>query len=589
MLSRIIGHQISRSQKVKQPLCHISRHLSASSIRSQNDSSALNKEYDAIIIGAGHNGLVASAYLQKAGLNTLVLERRHVIGGAAVTEEIVPGYKFSRCSYVLSLLRPIIVEDLELKKHGLKVHLRSDHAFTPLLEEPGPNGRPRSLLMSKDEEFTKQQIAQFSKKDAEVYHKFDEYLNKIAGALGPLLDNPPLDLLPSSRTSFKQKMQMVDIVKSIAQSGKTLGQDIPEFYNLLTAPMNKILDSWFESEPLKATLATDSVIGAFLTPDTPGSGYVLLHHVMGEIDGVKGAWGYAEGGMGAVSASIASAARSHGATILTEKPVSSLLISDDDRACGVVLKDGTEIKSKMVLSNATPKITFLDLIPSGILPEKLRQEVSSFDFKSPVTKINVAVDRLPNFTALPNNSDNTPGPNHFGTIHLNCERTDLLNKAYNSAMVGEIPELPMIEMCIPSSLDPTLAPEGCHVISLFTQYTPYELSGGRQWDEETKNTYCDRVFDCIEAYAPGFKESVVGRDILPPPELERIFGLTGGNIFHGAMSLDQLYFSRPFPSCGSYRTPIKGLYLCGSGSHPGGGVMGAPGRNAALVVKADMS
>nr|XP_054766376.1 pyridine nucleotide-disulfide oxidoreductase domain-containing protein 2-like [Lytechinus pictus] len=589
MLSRVIRHQISRSQKVKQPLCHIARHLSASSIRSQNDSSALNKEYDAIIIGAGHNGLVASAYLQKAGLKTLVLERRHVIGGAAVTEEIVPGYKFSRCSYVLSLLRPIIVEDLELKKHGLKVHLRSDHAFTPLLEEPGPNGRPRSLLMSKDEEFTKQQIAQFSQKDAEVYHKFDEYLTKIAGALGPLLDNPPLDLQPSSRTSFKQKMQMVDIVKSIAQSGKKLGQDIPEFYNLLTAPMNKILDSWFESEPLKATLATDSVIGAFLTPDTPGSGYVLLHHVMGEIDGVKGAWGYAEGGMGAVSASIASAARSHGATILTEKPVSSLLISDDDKACGVVLEDGTEIKSKMVLSNATPKITFLDLVPSGILPEKLRQEVSSFDFKSPVTKINVAVDRLPNFTAMPNNSDNTPGPNHFGTIHLNCERTDLLNKAYDSAMVGEIPELPMIEMCIPSSLDPTLAPEGCHVISLFTQYTPYELSGGRQWDEETKNMYCDRVFDCIEAYAPGFKESVVGRDILPPPELERIFGLTGGNIFHGAMSLDQLYFSRPFPSCGSYRTPIKGLYLCGSGSHPGGGVMGAPGRNAALVVKADMS
>ncbi|XP_030841597.1 pyridine nucleotide-disulfide oxidoreductase domain-containing protein 2 [Strongylocentrotus purpuratus] len=588
MLSRPVRHQIQRGQKVKQCMGHLFRHLSSSSARRQNDSSALNKEYDAIIVGAGHNGLVASAYLQKAGLNTLVLERRHLIGGAAVTEEIVPGYKFSRCSYVLSLLRPIIVKDLELKKHGLKVHLRSDHAFTPLLEEPGPNGRPRSLLMSKDEEFTKQQIAQFSKKDAEAYHEFDEYLMRIAGAIGPLLDNPPLDLKPGSRSSLKQKMQMVDIVKSMAKSGKALGQDIPEFYKLLTAPMNKILDSWFESEPLKATLATDSVIGAFLTPDTPGSGYVLLHHVMGEIEGVKGAWGYAEGGMGAVSGCIASSARSHGATILTEKPVSSVLVSGDNQACGVVLEDGTEIKSKMVLSNATPKITFLDLIPSGILPEEFVQEVSSFDFKSPVTKINVAVNRLPNFTAMPNKSDNTPGPNHFGTIHLNCERTDLLNKAYDSAMLGEIPELPMIEMCIPSSLDPTLAPEGCHVISLFTQYTPYELSGGRQWDEETKDMYCDRVFDCIEAYAPGFKDSVVGRDILTPPDLERIFGLTGGNIFHGAMSLDQLYFSRPFPSCGSYRTPIKGLYLCGSGSHPGGGVMGAPGRNAAMVVKADM-
>ncbi|XP_072177377.1 pyridine nucleotide-disulfide oxidoreductase domain-containing protein 2-like [Diadema setosum] len=569
------------------PLTQVSQHFGSSSVRCQRGGDPLTKEYDAIVIGAGHNGLVAAAYLQKAGLDTLVLERRHVIGGAAVTEEIVPGFKFSRCSYLLSLLRPTIVKDLELKKHGLKVYLRPEHAFTPLLEEPGPSGRPRSLLMSRDEEFTKQQIAQFSQKDAEAYFKFDDYLNRIASAITPLLDNPPIDLNPSSRASMKQKMQMLDTVKSIAKSGKILGRDIPAFYELLTAPMNKILDRWFESEPLKATLATDSVIGAFLTPDTPGSGYVLLHHVMGEVDGVKGAWAYAEGGMGAVSASIANSAKSHGATILTDKPVSSVLVSGDNAACGVVLEDGTEIRSKVVLSNATPKITFLDLLPSGLLPAEFVQQVSSFDFKSPVTKINVAVDRLPNFAALPNKSDDTPGPNHTGTIHLNCEKTSLLNDAYDDAVKGELPTKPMIEMCIPSSLDPTLAPPGCHVISLFTQYTPYELSGGRQWDDATKDTYCDRVFDSIEAYAPGFKDSVVGRDILPPPDLERIFGLTGGNIFHGAMSLDQLYFSRPFPSCGSYRTPVRGLYLCGSGSHPGGGVMGAPGKNAAMVVRAD--
>ncbi|XP_072026882.1 pyridine nucleotide-disulfide oxidoreductase domain-containing protein 2-like [Amphiura filiformis] len=563
-----------------------SRYLSTTSqLNTQRDP--LCQEYDAIIVGAGHNGLITAAYLQKAGFKTLVLERRHLIGGAAVTEEIIPGYKFSRCSYVLSLLRPTIYKDLELKKHGLKVYIRDSHSFTPLLEEPGPSGRPRSLLLGRNEQETCRQIAQFSKRDAEMYIKYEEKMGAMAEALGPLLDSPPLDVTAVAGGRARDIINNLGALKSVVKAGGMLGKNIAPFYELLTAPMIKILDRWFESEPLKATLATDSVIGAMVTPDTPGSGYVLLHHVMGEIEGIKGGWGYVEGGMGAVSGSIAKAAMEHGATILTEKPVSSIMVNGSNDACGVVLEDGTEVRSKTVFSNATPQVTYLNLVPPGVLPQEFVEEIASVDYKSPVTKINVAVDRLPNFTALPNNRDNTPGPHHTCTIHLNCEATSLINEAYDDAMNGNLPEKPMIEMCIPSSLDPTIAPEGCHVLSLFTQYTPYTLKG-LEWNDDTKNLYADKVFDTIESYAPGFKDSVVGRDILPPPDLERIFGLTGGNIFHGAMSLDQLYFTRPVTSSSSYRSPVKGLYLCGSGAHPGGGVMGACGRNAAYVAQTDL-
>ncbi|XP_071792921.1 pyridine nucleotide-disulfide oxidoreductase domain-containing protein 2-like [Asterias amurensis] len=548
---------------------------------------ALTKEYDAIIIGAGHNGLTASAYLQKAGLKTLVLERRHVIGGAAVTEEIVPGFKFSRCSYVLSLLRPDIYKDLELKKHGLKVHIRKAYAYTPLLEAPGSSGRPRSLLLTCDDKQTYEQIAQFSEKDAKNYFEYEHQMTAIAQAIGPLLDAPPVELSALGSGSLRERLAMWPAIKAALKSGKALGKNLPQFYELLTAPMDKILDRWFESEPLKATLATDSVIGAMVTPSTPGSGYVLIHHVMGEVEGIKGAWGYAEGGMGAVSGSIASAAKAHGATILTEKPVDTIMLDGNQRACGVVLEDGTEIRSKMVLSNATARLTYLNLTPQEALPKEFIQEVKAIDYKSPVTKINVAVDRLPNFKASPTDS-NQPGPHHTCTIHLNCETTDLLTDAYEPCQKGQIADRPMIEMCIPSSMDRTIAPEGCHVLSLFTQYTPYHLADGKEWDEETKNAYADKVFDNIENYCSGFKSSVIGRDILPPPELERIFGLTGGNIFHGAMSLDQLYFARPVMSSSSYRSPVAGLYLCGSGAHPGGGVMGAPGRNAAHVASMDL-
>ncbi|KFQ06126.1 Pyridine nucleotide-disulfide oxidoreductase domain-containing protein 2, partial [Leptosomus discolor] len=342
--------------------------------------------------------------------------------------------------------------------------------------------------------------------------------------------------------------------------------------------LRQILDQWFESEPLKATLATDAVIGAMASPHTPGSGYVLLHHVMGELDGQRGAWGYVAGGMGALSQAIANAAAARGAHIFAEKAVCHVLLGRDGQAQGVALQDGTEVRSKLVLSNASPQVTFLELIP------QVRLHPASPVIPPPCP---VAVDRLPSFLAAPNSRDGQPLPHHQCSIHLNCEDTQLLHQAFTEATHGHPSSRPMIELCIPSALDPGLAPRGCHVVSLFTQYTPSVLAGGQPWDEQARNAYADTVFDCIEAYAPGFKASVVGRDILTPPDLEKIFGLPGGNIFHGGMSLDQLYFARPAPSYSGYRSPIPGLYLCGSGAHPGGGVMGAAGRNAAQVALED--
>ncbi|KAM6184609.1 pyridine nucleotide-disulfide oxidoreductase domain-containing protein 2 [Rhynchocyon petersi] len=568
----------------------LGRALQASARRHSHSGARgrLKPEYDAVVIGAGHNGLVAAAYLQRLGVNTAVFERRHVIGGAAVTEEIIPGFKFSRASYLLSLLRPQIYTDLELKKHGLRLHLRNPYSFTPMLEEHTASKGPRSLLLGTNMAENQKQISQFSQKDAQAFPRYEEFMNRLALAIDPLLDAAPVDVAALQRGSLLQRFQALSTLKPLLQAGITLGARFPQYYQVLTAPITKVLDQWFESEPLKATLATDAVIGAMTSPQTPGSGYVLLHHVMGGLEGIRGAWGYVQGGMGALSDAIASAATAHGAHIFTEKTVAKVQVSSGGRVQGVMLQDGTEVRSKVVLSNASPQITFLKLTPQEWLPEEFVGRISQLDTQSPVTKINVAVDRLPNFLAVPNTRGGQPLPHHQCSIHLNCEDTHLLHQAFEDAMDGLPSHRPMIELCIPSSLDPTLAPPGSHVVSLFTQYTPYALAGGRAWDQQEKEAYADKVFDCIEAYAPGFKGSVVGRDILTPPDLERIFGLPGGNIFHFAMSLDQLYFARPLPLHSSYRCPLPGLYLCGSGAHPGGGVMGAAGRNAAHTVFEDL-
>ncbi|KAM9344630.1 pyridine nucleotide-disulfide oxidoreductase domain-containing protein 2 [Symphorus nematophorus] len=554
--------------------------------RSTSSHTALKPQYDAVVIGGGHNGLVAAAYLQKGGLKTAVLERRHVLGGAAVSEEIFPGFRFSRCSYLLSLLRPHIYTDLELKKHGLKVYMRDPHAFTPMLEEGVRGAPPRSLTLGSDLAMNQMEISKFSQKDAKAFTDFNAHLEKLATAIHPLLDAPPVDVPGVTTGSMRKRLAAAKTLVPIVKCGLKLGKNIPDLYEIITAPIMKILNRWFESEPLKATLATDAVIGAMTSPSNPGSGYVLLHHVMGELEKETGQWGYVEGGMGGVSQAIASSARSYGADIFTEKDVGQVLVGSDGAAKGVVLKDGTEIHSKVVLSNATPYVTFKNLTPQAALPPEFIKAVDQIDYTSPVTKINVAVDKLPNFLASPT-PDDKPGPHHQCSIHLNCESVEILETAYKEAMNGRPSARPMLEMTIPSVLDPTLAPPGCHVVSLFTQFTPYHIEG-REWTNQEREAFANTAFDWVEQYAPGFKKSVVGRDILAPPDLERIFGLTGGNIFHGSMSLDQLYLARPLPSLSDYRAPIKGLYLCGSGSHPGGGVMGSPGWNAALTVMADL-
>ncbi|XP_033756901.1 pyridine nucleotide-disulfide oxidoreductase domain-containing protein 2-like [Pecten maximus] len=560
----------------RQPNC---KYSTTCTVKSKSD---LKSKYDVIIVGAGHNGLVSAAYLQEAGLSVCVLERRHIIGGAAVTEEIIPGFKFSRASYVLSLLRPKIVQDLELKKYGLEVYLRDPSSYTPLLKPGGRDGKARSLLLHRDSKKTAESIAQFSQKDAKNWFEYEKQLEHIVSAIEPLMDTAPVHLPSVMANNIRDQLKSLPAIFTLLKSFKSLGKETDAFYELMTAPTTKILDKWFESEPLKATLATDSVIGAMISPKTPGSGYVLLHHVMGELEGVKGAWGIVKGGMGAVSQSIANCAVDRGASIFTEAPVQEILTSDNS-VKGVLLQDGTAIEAKAVLSNATPKVTYLDLLPEGNLPEDLMTEIRNFDYTSPVTKINVALKELPNFVADPNIRKNEVMPHHRATIHLNCEHSDLIHDGFLDAQAGRFSSKPMIEMVIPTSLDPTMAPPGCHVCLLFTQYTPYHLADGQEWDDHNRNKYADTVFDDIERYAPGFKASVVGRDILTPPDLEKTFNLTGGNIFHGTMGLDQLYMSRPTTRLSNYTSPVRGLYLCGSGAHPGGGVMGSAGRLAAMA------
>ncbi|XP_046870071.1 pyridine nucleotide-disulfide oxidoreductase domain-containing protein 2 isoform X2 [Hypomesus transpacificus] len=473
------------------------------------------------------------------------------------------------------------------QKHGLKVYMRDPHAFTPMLEEGVGGAPPRSLLLGGDLAMNQREISKFSEKDAKAFPEFVTHLEKLAGAIHPLLDAPPVDIPGIMGGSLTKRLVALKTLIPMVKCGMKLGKNIPDFYEIVTAPIMKILNRWFESEPLRATLATDAVIGAMTSPSNPGSGYVLLHHVMGELEKEKGAWGYVEGGMGGVSKAIASSAHSLGADVFTEQSVQQVLVGADGSARGVVLQDGTEVHSKVVLSNATPYLTFKHLAPQGSLSPEFLKAVDQIDYTSPVTKINVAVDRLPNFLAAPT-PDGKAGPHHQCSIHLNCESVELLETAYKDGLDGRPSSRPMLEMTIPSVLDPTLAPSGCHVVSLFTQFTPYHLEGGRDWTDQDREDYADSVFGWVEQYAPGFKSSIVGKDILTPPDLERIFGLTGGNIFHGSMSLDQLYLARPLPSFSDYRSPIRGLYLCGSGSHPGGGVMGSSGWNAAQTVMADL-
>ena len=532
-------------------------------------------DYDCLVIGGGHNGLVCAAYLARAGRRVCVLERRGIVGGAAVTEELAPGYRCSTASYLISLLQPEVERELRLADYGYRVLQRSPSSFTPL-----PDGR--SLLLGPDAALNHREIAKFSARDAEAYPRYEAWLTRVAAALEPALAEAPPELLPLPKSwrrhSLRERLSSLRGARRLWKALASLGEEQAAALELLTGAATPILDRWFESDALKATLATDAIIGAFAPPSAAGTAYVLLHHVMGTAGGGRGIWGYVEGGMGAVTQAMAASARAAGVDIRCDAEVAEILV-ERERAAGVRLVDGGVLRARQIVSNATPQRTFEQLTPASALPAAFRDAVARIDYASATCKINLAVSELPDFIARPGRD--TVGPQHRGTIHIS-PTMEWIERAHADARLGKPSREPVIEMTIPTSVDTTLAPPGHHIIGLFVQYAPYRLHEAN-WDD-IKEGYADLCCTVIDRYAPNFSGSVLHRQMLSPLDLERRFALTGGNIFHGAMHLHQLFGFRPVPGWADCRTPLRGLYLCGAGTHPGGGVMGTAGRNAAKVM-----
>jgi phytoene dehydrogenase-like protein len=523
------------------------------------------QRYDAIVIGGGHNGLVNAAYLAKAGKRVLVLERRHTVGGATVTEEIYPGFKYLIASYLISLLRPEVIQELELPRHGLEI-LPLESTFVPL---PGGD----YLADWPDHDATRHEIARHSRRDAEAYDEYARTMRRLALAVRPLLG-----MIPPDPASLSPK----DLATMAKVGGVLERMRRDDFYllaRLMTMSAADFLDEWFESAPLKGTKSTSGIIGTFLGPRSPGSGYVLLHHYLGEVDGVFRAWGFARGGTGALSQAIASAAREAGAEIKVDAPVAQVIVKDG-AARGVALENGDEYFADVVVSNADARRTFLSLVEPRHLPDEFVHDVRRLRISSPACKVNLALDGLPEFTALPRGKQALLR----GSIEI-APSVDYLERAYDDAKYGGWARKPFMDALIPSLIDPGMAPPGKHVMSMFVQYASSELEGG--WDEQKKAVFLDVVIDTLAEYAPNLKEIILHKHIMTPWDLERTFGLTSGHIFHGELALQQLFFLRPSPQWSNYRTPIRNLYMCGSSTHPGGCITGAPGRNAALAILED--
>jgi phytoene dehydrogenase-like protein len=523
--------------------------------------------YDVIVAGGGHNGLVCAAYLARAGLKTIVLERRELVGGAAVTEEPWPGFRVSTASYVVSLFQPKIERELQLRRHGYEVFPLDPAYFTPF-----PDGR--SLLMWDEPIRAAAEIAKISEHDAEAYLRYTRDLDRLAAFVRPLLLRGPIKMPPSS----------LDDVREAGFLGAHLlrhRRTLSDVVDLMTMSVSDFLDRYFTDESVKGALCPGGVIGMWGGPMSPGSAYVLLHHRMGQAAGIRGAWGFVKGGMGALSEAIASAARAAGAEIRCAAPVARIR-THAGRARGVILEDGTEIQSRAVASGIHPTTTFLDLVGSEHLPVELVSEVERFRTRGSSAKVNLALSELPDFRAMPGTE---LGPQHPEFIL--SPSIEYVERAWDEAKLGRPSDHPMLDCVIPTTKDPGLAPEGAHIMTAFVQYAPYDLADGRTWEQE-RDALGDKVIDTISEYAPNFKSSVIHREVVTPLDLEQRFGLIGGNIFQGEMALDQLYSLRPAPQAGAYRTPLRGLYLCGSGSHPGGGVMGAPGHNAARLIVRDL-
>jgi phytoene dehydrogenase-like protein len=533
-------------------------------------STVADSPRDAVIVGGGHNGLVCAAYLAAAGLKVTVLERRSVVGGAAVTEEFHPGFRNSVAAYTVSLLNPKVIRDLDLPRHGLRVVERKLANFLPLDETT-------YLKVGADQ--TAKEVAKFSSRDAERLNAYGARLDVIADVLRDLvLQTPPNVTAGSWLEALPELLRGARLGRRIAELSLPMRR---ELLDLFVKSAGDYLDAWFESAPIKAAYGFDGVVGNFASPYAAGSAYVLLHHVFGEVNGKKGAWGHAIGGMGAITQAMAKAAAERGVDIRVASPVREILV-EAGRAVGVVTEKGEAIRARSVVSNLNPKLLYGSLIDAAALPQDFRERISRWRCGSGTFRMNVALSELPDFKALPGRA---MADHHTAGIIM-APSLGYMDQAYLDAKAGGWSKRPIVEMLIPSTLDDSLAPTGRHVASLFCQHVAPVLPNGASWDAHREEV-ADVMIDLVNTHAPNFKASVLGRQIMSPLDLERTFGLVGGDIFHGALSLDQLFSARPMLGHGDYRGPLKGLYMCGSGTHPGGGVTGAPGHNAAREIIAD--
>jgi phytoene dehydrogenase-like protein len=521
----------------------------------------MTSRYDVIVIGAGHNGLVAAAYLARAGKRVLVLERRPLVGGAAVTEEVFPGFKFSVFSYVVSLLRPEIIRDLNLPAHGLQI-LPLESTVVPL-----DNGDYLGLWSDPDQ--SRRELARHSLRDADASALFGRLMQHMAMAVKPILGMVPPDPASLAPSDLRGMLKFAGHFRGLGS------ERFHALYKLMTMASADYLDEWFEFDPLKATKSASGIIGTFLGPRSPGSAYVLLHHYMGEIDGAFRAWGFQKGGTGAISEAIARAARAAGAEVRTEASVARVLVRGG-RASGVALDSGEEIGAGTVVSGLDPRRTFIDLVEPGLLPDEVTAAIRRFKFRGSSGKVNLALSELPDFTCIPGR-----GSHLRGAVSISPS-VDYLERAYDDAKYGAFSRHPYMDIVLPSMIDPGMAPPGQHVMSVFVQYAPYAIQGG--WNDARREAFGDAVVETLTRYAPNLPRAIIGRQVLTPADIERITGLSEGNIFQGELALHQLFFLRPLPAWARYRTPIAGYWQCGAGTHPGGGIMGASGRLAAMEI-----
>lgn len=526
---------------------------------------------DALIVGGGHNGLVCAAYLAAAGLEVIVLERRGVVGGAAVTEEFHPGFRNSTAAYTVSLLAPKVIRDLDLHGHGLRIVERELSNFLPT-----DDGRHLKVGPGR----THAEVAKFSKRDAERLDAYAARLETVADVLRDLLLQTPPNVVHGS-----WREALPELVRAARLGGRLRRLDMAARRDLLTlfaASAGDHLDGWFDSDPIKAAYGFDSIVGHYASPYTPGSAYVLLHHVFGEVNGKKGAWGHAIGGMGAISQAMARAATTRGAEIRTDAAVREILV-ENGRAVGAVTGAGETFRARAVISSLNPKLLYGELVDPHALPADFAERIARWRCGSGTFRMNVALSELPDFSCLPGKAR---AEHHTAGIIL-APTLAYMERAWFDARTHGWSRQPIVEMLIPSTLDVSLAPPGAHVASLFCQHVAPQLPGGASWDDH-RDTVADLMIDTVDRYAPNFKASVLARQVFSPLDLERTFGLVGGDIFHGALSPDQLFSARPVLGHGDYRGPLPGLYMCGAGTHPGGGVTGAPGHNAAREVLTDL-